>query len=79
MPWLLLSAPSKAPARTATRLAHTPYIQWTATTGGLAPAAALCNASAVGTAAQVPHTADYYFWRFGARRRRSRTEIARRR
>ena len=34
-----------------------------ATTGGLAPAAAGCNADTAGTTAEVPYTADYYFWK----------------
>jgi hypothetical protein len=32
-------------------------------TGGLAPPAAECNAATAGTVAEVPYTADYYFWK----------------
>ena len=63
IPWLLLSPVSKGAGPDGDRLAHTTYIQRIATTGGLAPAAALCNAGTVGTVAEVPYTADYYFWK----------------
>jgi len=33
------------------------------TTGGLAPDAATCNASATGLVREVAYTADYYFWK----------------
>jgi hypothetical protein len=59
IPWLLLQARSTTPGK----LARTTYIQRVATTGGVAPAAASCNASTAGTQAEVPYTADYYFWR----------------
>jgi hypothetical protein len=45
------------------RLAHTTYIQRINTVGGLVPAAADCNAATAGTRAEVPYTADYYFWK----------------
>jgi uncharacterized protein DUF3455 len=45
------------------RLAGTTFIQRIATVGGVAPPAAECNASAVGTVREVPYTADYYFWK----------------
>jgi hypothetical protein len=44
------------------RLAGTTFIQRIATTGGLAPAAADCNAATAGTEVEVPYTADYSFW-----------------
>jgi hypothetical protein len=45
IPWLRLSAASTTPGR----LANTTYIQRIATTGGLTPPAAECNATAAGT------------------------------
>lgn len=63
IPWLLLSAASTAPGTDGDRLLHTTYIQRTATTGGLAPAAAECDATTAGTEAEVPYTADYHFWK----------------
>jgi len=41
----------------------TSYIQRIATVGGLAPPAAQCTAATAGTVAEVPYTADYYFWK----------------
>jgi hypothetical protein len=46
------------------RLTATTYIQRVNTTGGLAPASG-CDASTVGAAANVPYTADYYFYKPG--------------
>jgi hypothetical protein len=63
IPWLLLSAKSTAAGSDGDRLAHTTYIQRMATTGGLAPPAADCNATTAGTQVEVPYTADYYFWK----------------
>jgi hypothetical protein len=31
--------------------------------GGLSPAAAQCDVTTVGTAREVPYTADYLFWK----------------
>jgi uncharacterized protein DUF3455 len=62
IPWLLLSAKGAAGAD-GDRLARTTYIQRIATTGGLMPPAATCNADTVGTQNEVPYTADYYFWK----------------
>jgi Protein of unknown function (DUF3455) len=49
------------------RLGATTFIQRVATTGGVAPPAAQCNAETANNpqAAQVdvPYTADYYFWK----------------
>jgi hypothetical protein len=63
IPWLRLAAASTAAGPDGDRLVATTYIQRTATTGGLAPPAAECNAAAAGTVAEVPYTADYYFWK----------------
>ena len=57
--WLLLSATSTTPGH----LGKTTYIQRVNTTGGLAPAAAECNAGSAGTVKEVPYTADYRFWK----------------
>jgi Protein of unknown function (DUF3455) len=62
-PWLRLSAASTAAAPDGDRLVDTTYIQRIATTGGLAPPSAECNAATAGTRAEVPYTADYYFWK----------------
>ena len=62
IPWLLLEAASTTGAK-GSLFATTTFIQRTATVGGLAPAAADCNAESVGTTAEVPYTADYHFWR----------------
>ena len=63
IPWVRLSAASTAAGPDGDRLVDTTYIQRTATTGGLAPPAAECNAATAGTVAEVPYTADYYFWK----------------
>ena len=63
IPWLLLSAASTAVAPDGDRLAGTTFIQRIATTGGLAPPAADCNETTAATEAEVPYTADYYFWK----------------
>jgi hypothetical protein len=62
IPWVLLSA-STTPGPDGDRLVATTYVQRIATTGGLAPPAADCNAATAGTVAEVPYTADYYFWK----------------
>ena len=62
IPWLLLSA-APAPDSKPGRLQQTTFIQRVNTTGGLAPSASECNAAAAGTTAEVPYTADYYFWK----------------
>jgi hypothetical protein len=59
VPWVRLSAASTTPGQ----LGNTTNIQRIATTGGLPPAAADCNALRAGTVAEVPYTADYYFWK----------------
>jgi hypothetical protein len=63
IPWLKLSAASKAEGPDGDRLAHTTFVQRLNTAGGLPPAASECDATSVGTQAEVPYTADYYFWR----------------
>ena len=63
IPWLLLSAGSTAGGPDGDRLVGTTYIQRIATTGGLAPSAADCTADTASTTAEVPYTADYYFWK----------------
>jgi hypothetical protein len=63
IPWLLLSTVSTTSGDYGDRLTSTTYIQRTSTTGGLPPAAADCNATTVGTRAEVPYTADYHFWK----------------
>jgi hypothetical protein len=62
IPWVLLSA-STTPGPDGDRLMATTYVQRIATTGGLAPPAADCNATTAGAVAEVPYTADYYFWK----------------
>ena len=63
IPWLLLDAASASAGPDGDRLAGTTHIQRIATTGGLAPASAQCNADTAGTTAEVPYAADYYFWK----------------
>jgi hypothetical protein len=65
IPWLLLRATSTTPGRDGgDRLTATTYIQRVNTTGGLTPASG-CDASTAGAAANVPYTADYYFYKPG--------------
>lgn len=59
IPWVRLSAASTTPGQ----LGNTIVIQRIATTGGLAPPDADCTAVMAGTVAEVPYTADYYFWK----------------
>jgi Protein of unknown function (DUF3455) len=63
IPWVRLAAASTAAGSDGDRLVHTTYIQRIATTSGLAPPAAECTAATAGTVAEVPYTADYYFWK----------------
>src|ERR1700742_843768 len=62
IPWLLLST-TTSPGPFGDKLVKTTFIQRINTAGGLAPAAATCNAATAGTQAEVPYTADYAFWR----------------
>jgi predicted lipoprotein with Yx(FWY)xxD motif len=63
IPWLRLAAVSSAAGTAGDLLVYTTYVQRIATTGGLAPPAADCNAARAGTVTDVPYTADYYFWK----------------
>lgn len=63
IPWLKLSAASTSAGVDGERLLRTTYIQRLNTTGGLPPAASQCDSTTVGARAEVPYTADYYFWR----------------
>jgi hypothetical protein len=65
IPWLRLVASGSA-GPDGDRLAGTTYIQRIATTGGLAPGPASCNADTVGTVEEVPYTAEYTFWKAAA-------------
>ena len=64
IPWLRLAAASTAAGPGGgDRLVPTTYIQRIHTAGGITPPAAECNAATAGTVAEVPYTADYYFWK----------------
>ena len=63
IPWLLLSAASTSAGPDGARLAGTTFIQRLATTGGLQPAAAECNAATANTTSEIPYTANYAFWK----------------
>ena len=41
----------------------TTFIQRIATTGGLAPTPAECDATTTGAVREIPYTADYHFWK----------------
>ena len=61
--WLKLSAASTTEGPDGERLLNTTFIQRLNTAGGLPPAATQCDPTTVGEQAEVPYTADYYFWR----------------
>jgi len=63
IPWLNLKADSTTSGSDGDRLAGTTFIQRVATTGGLAPDPATCNAESVDDVVEIPYTADYYFWK----------------
>ena len=63
IPWLLLKRSSATAGADGDRLYGTKFIQRIATTGGLPPAAADCDATSAGTAREIPYTADYVFWK----------------
>jgi hypothetical protein len=63
IPWLRLAATSTSAGPAGARFAGTKWIQRVATVGGLAPAAADCNAETAGTRKEVPYEADYRFWK----------------
>ena len=56
--WLLLGAKSVGPAGTFSKVSSVRRVH---TTGGVSPAGG-CSASAAGTVARVPYSADYYFF-----------------
>ena len=60
IPWLLLTAASHGPDEG--KMTQVTSIQRLSTTGGLAPATG-CDADHAGAAADVPYTADYFFYR----------------
>ena len=61
--WLKLSAASTSAGSGGDLLVPTTFIQRLSTSGGIAPPAAQCTTSTAGSRAEVPYTADYYFWR----------------
>ena len=63
IPWVRLSAASPAAGPDGDRLVATTYVQRINTRGGLAPPASACTAATAGAVAEVPYTADYYFWK----------------
>jgi Protein of unknown function (DUF3455) len=63
IPWLLLKRASVSAGPDGERLTGTTFIQRIATTGGLPPAPAECDAESAGSAREIPYTADYVFWK----------------
>jgi hypothetical protein len=63
IPWLLIRATSSSAGSDGDQLTNTSFIQRTATTGGLPPAARACDADSTGEIVEVPYTADYHFWK----------------
>lgn len=63
IPWLVLKKETTTHGDDGDRLTGTTFIQRVATTGGLPPAASTCNADTVTDVAEIPYTADYYFWK----------------
>jgi hypothetical protein len=63
IPWVRLAAARTFAGPDGDRLVPTTYIQRIETTGGLAPPARTCTAATAGAVAEVPYTADYYFWK----------------
>jgi hypothetical protein len=61
--WLRLATDSTSAGADGDRLTSTTYIQRINTVGGLAPAAADCDADAAGERREVPYTADYVFFK----------------
>ena len=59
--WLLLKMKTSGAGADGDRLKGTTFIQRVATTGGRAPAAVECDV--LGEIAEIPYTADYYFWK----------------
>lgn len=63
IPWLLLPATATPAPGGGGELADATFVQRLLTVGGVAPAAAACNAKSAGTRAEVPYTAEYVFWK----------------
>jgi hypothetical protein len=63
IPWLRLTPASKSAGPDGDRLVGTTFIQRIATTGGLPPSPAECNAETADDQVEIPYTADYYFWK----------------
>jgi len=61
--WLRLKATSTTAGPDGARFTATTYIQRIHTVGGLAPAAADCDAGNVGEQREIPYTADYVFFK----------------
>ena len=61
--WLKLSAASTSAGADGDLLVPTTFVQRLSTSGGIAPPAAQCTIGTIGSRAEVPYTADYYFWR----------------
>jgi FtsP/CotA-like multicopper oxidase with cupredoxin domain len=62
IPWVLLST-APAPDSKPGRLDQTTFIQRVNTAGGITPPVSDCNATTADTQAEIPYTADYYFWK----------------
>ena len=61
--WLRLKVDSRTAGPDGDRLTATTYIQRIHTVGGVAPAAADCNADTVAQQREIPYTADYVFFK----------------
>ena len=61
--WLRLKASSTTAGPDGDRFAATTYIQRIHTVGGLAPAAADCDADSVAEQREIPYSADYVFFK----------------
>ena len=61
--WLRLKTTSTTAGPDGARFAETTYIQRIHTVGGLAPAAADCDADNVGEQREIPYSADYVFFK----------------
>jgi hypothetical protein len=62
IPWLRLKTTPTPAGSDGGRLGKTTFIQRVATTDGLVPTD-VCNTTTVDKVAEVPYTADYYFWK----------------